>query len=301
MSDLFSKLSTNIDQIKESAEKKAGRKEDLRFLPHFALDKEGKQSIVVRFLPVNDKGDIFFDYGIHSVKAKGVDNISCAYTSSGDTCVVCGKSWDAHEAGDKVTNGIYQRKDKIMAQVVVVSSDIDIPVAEDGNMVKLWHVPFAVRDEVLKSIANGVVSDVLATNFVIKKAINMKNKQTHYKNSFFNANLATDIPPEFIKSYNDGVSKLYEIEKEILPPSTAEDMVEWLAKAEASETPADTIIKKPTSGMDMEALLGTKTKAEKPADEEVVTGTVVQEEPSEISTGTKASSDDLLALLEQRG
>ncbi len=296
----FNQLSTSLDRIKQSAEKASsgGKKDDPRFLNYYNLADED-QSIVVRFLPVNESGDIFLDYHIHQHKDRSIPTVACAYRSSNQDCPVCSAGWDAYQAGDKTTSMMLKSQEKILAQVVVVHSDIPIAVSDDGNMVKLMHVPFAIRDEVLKQINNGLITgDLMEVDFVIKRAIG-KNKQPHYKNSFFKPNGGYSIPQEFIDSFDAGNSYLYDMTKEVPAATTTADMQEWLDKVNSlgngdqggSTSPKSSlssIVKNASAPADDTP----KTEAPAPAADEAVDVTA--------KTSSSTSSSELLDLLNNR-
>lgn len=293
----FDKLTTNIETIKASQEKKSGGggKKDPRFLNYFELDIDKNQSMTVRFLPINDKGDVFHDYSIHSHPSRDVKNIQCSYTSSGDNCPVCSKSYAGYQAGDKATQKLWNKNEKTLAQVVVVQSDIDIDVAPDGNLIKLMYVPYGIKKEILKAIDNGIITNVSASNFVIKKAMGNGNRP-HYDNSFYKPNDTAEIPQEFHDSYNADQSYIYDITKEAPPVTTTADMQAWLDVAELQTVSASTTVSKPTPSQDMDAILKAAeagTKNSEPATKSV--------EPEVVVTpASKTNSDDLLAMLNNR-
>ena len=296
----FDKLSTSIESTKSSQEKKGGgSKKDPRFLNYFELDAEKNQSIMVRFLPISDKGEIFFDYSIHSHSSRDVKNIQCSYTSSRDSCPVCAKSYAAYQAGDKEAQKLWNSNEKTLAQVVVVKSDIDIDVAPDGNMIKLMHVPYGIKKEIMKAIDNGIVDNLSASNFVIKKAIG-KNGYANYDNSFYNANSKEDIPQEFHDSYNSDQSYIYDITKEAPPATTTAEMQEWLDVAEVATVGKSTVVTKPTPAQDMDQIMKQAAAGTGASQPDTTTTAVVEEVTTVPTPASKTNSDDLLAMLNNR-
>lgn len=298
---ILDKLKANVERVKEQElENKKGSKTDLRFLNYYDLDTNKDQSIVVRFLPINEFGDVFETYTVHTSNIRGANTIRCCYESSGESCPVCTKSYEAYQNGDKEVHSRYNKSSKIVAQVVVVDSDIPVNQAEDGNMVKLMYVPHGIAKEVKKAVNNGLVTDITGTNFVIKRSMG-SNKRANYDDSFFNPGLQLQVPEEFEKSFIDGISYIYDMSEIVPKPSTTEECQEWLDKVDSlyakrlnesdSSGSAQTTS---TNENDILAALGgnSGSATTKPVDE--------KSDDKEPASETVDGSDDLLALLNRR-
>lgn len=232
-------IKVNADAVRkrmmEQEEKKSGggnKNNDTRFLNYYDLDFN--QTITVRLLPASEDGDMFLKYSSHGSGLKGirgVKNARCSYESTGESCPVCARSYDAYQAGDKAESTKWRGKDTFVAQCIVVDQDIDVPDNEDGNLVKMLYLPFNMKEVIKEAIINGLVDDPTQRDFVIKKT---KNQGGHpdYGKSFFR-NTDSPLPEGFEEALDSGNVWLYDLNKVVIPaPTTTQDMKEWMEHAD---------------------------------------------------------------------
>lgn len=214
-------------KMEEQAEKKSGsKKKDPRFLNYYDLPENG--TMEVRFLPANDDGELYVNWKQHGGNIRGVKNIRCSYESNGESCPVCQHSWELYEAGDKENNKKWIADEKFLAQVLVERSDIEIPVAEDGNPIKIMYLPVKIKDKLYDDITNGIVDDPSERTFVIKKTKNAGGFPA-YEKSFFKGK-DTPLSDEILDSLEGHT--LYDLTEEVPAATTSAEMEEWFAEAQ---------------------------------------------------------------------
>ena len=147
MKKLNLKLKTSLKSVIENEEKSAGSsKKDPRYLNYFEM-KEG-QRMEVLFLPCASGESSWATDHVHGPRAKvgqqrirGVAPIACSRMMSGEKCVICDEMFAKYQAGDKEAGNRLQVTERTTAQVLVISSDIEVLYPEDGNVVKFFNVP----------------------------------------------------------------------------------------------------------------------------------------------------------------
>lgn len=218
------------ERMAKQEEQKSGggkKKKDPRFLNYYELPENG--TIHVRFLPATPDGDPWVSWKQHGSKLKGTQAIRCSYESTGDSCPVCQHSWELYEAGDKENNKLWIGDEKFLAQVIVESSDIEIPVAEDGNPIKIMYLPVKIKETIFDAIMNGIVEDPLDRVFVIKKTKNAGGFAS-YEKSFFKGK-DTPVPEEVLDVIEEGQYEPYDLTQEVPKATTEDDMLEWFEEA----------------------------------------------------------------------
>ena len=215
---------------KKSEAKKSGKGGDKRFLNYFDL-KEGEK-MTIRLLPDGgNSGEYWLEYATHggNLKLRGLDSISCAYTSSGENCPACAHSFDYHNDGDKEQAQRWRSKETHIGQCMVVDAPMEINETEDGNPIKLVYLPFSIVEEIQEAIMEGKIGEIMDHEFTIKKTIG-KNGFAQYNKSYFNTTedpLADDI----LKMFDDGKLNLFDLSEELPAPTSTEEVDEWLEKA----------------------------------------------------------------------
>ena len=218
-----------LKQADDKANKGKGAKKDLRFLNYYDL-KYG-ETITIRLLPDAESEELWLDYSTHgsNLKNRAIKPISCVWDMQGESCPACGHSYSFHEQGDKKEAARWRSKESSVGQCVVVDSPIEIAQAEDGNLVKLIHIPYGIREYIKECVINQTVPDPTAVNLVIKKTENA-GKQATYNKTYFNIN-DDAFPEEVLSSFEVDESYLYDLSKELPPSSTAAEVQTWLDAA----------------------------------------------------------------------
>lgn len=223
--------------IRKKAEEKAANKgkkgKDLRFLNYYDMQEGDK--LTVRFLPDPESGEYWLEYATHgpNLKLRGLDAVSCSYTSSGEDCPACSYSFEFHNDGDKTQAQRWRRKETYIGQVLVTDQNpcIEINEPEDGNQVKLIYIPWGVIDNIQEAIMEGRIGEIIDHDFVIKKTTN-KGGQANYDKSYFKEteDILDDEILELFEDDDSGVY-LFDLGKELPAPSTTDEVDEWLEKA----------------------------------------------------------------------
>lgn len=276
-----------LKEEEEEKKKRRGGKSDKRFLNYFDLGDD--QTMTVRFLPDASGEDIFVSYSEHGKELwdKGVkERISCASTSMGEKCPACSYSYQLYQSGDKDGAKDWRRKESFLSQVLVIESPIEINQSEDGNIVKLFNMPFAIKEIIVESILNQIIDDPTAHDFVIKKTKN-KGGFAEYGKSFFKPK-TTDLPAN-VEAMLDKVT-LFNLSELVPAPASAAQVQEWLSAAQ------QIVDKKETNGTLATPASTTQQeeakKEEKPKQQEEVKAQEPAKKPS--------SAADLLARLNSR-
>lgn len=225
------KLNTGIRERLLKQQEESGGKNDPLYLNYFDLEIGQQMEIL---LLADDSGELFYEYSTHAVKRVGTKTIQCCYAASRVPCAPCQYGFSLYQDGNKDDSQQWRKKNHMLAQCIVLKSPIDIPETEDGNMVKLIHVPFAISEMIKDGMINGTVSDPTQKVLVIKKTKKNANSQyAAYDKSFFK-NESPELPAEFIEAYDAGLIVARNL-KEHLPPVASEDeLKEWLATALAA-------------------------------------------------------------------
>lgn len=231
---------TNVNALKDKFIKeskdggKSGKGNDKRFLNYFDMKTGDKMTI--RLLPDgNDSGEYWYEYSTHGSKLKirGLESISCAYTSSGEECPACQKFFDLYEDGDKEEAKRWGKKQTFLGQCLVVDSPVEVNESDDGNPVKLVYLPFGIIEIIKEAIIEGHIDDPLDYDFVIKKTEN-NGGYAEYSKSYFDRD-KNPLPDEILEAFESGEYVLHDLSKEAPEPSTTEQVEEWLEKAEEKD------------------------------------------------------------------
>ena len=220
------------DKIMKNEEEKKSKKGggDPRFLNYFDLPENGKMTI--RLLPdAGDTGEYWAEYKVHGggLKLRGVDNINCAYSSSGDDCPVCSHAWDFHNEGDKDEASRWRSNDKHLAQCIVMDSAVEVNETDDGNPIKLIHLPYKVYEILKEAVIEEQVGEIMDTDFIIKRTVG-KNGRASYDKSYF-AKSEDPLNDEILDAFESGDLVLFDLFAEAPDATTTEDMDKWLTHA----------------------------------------------------------------------
>lgn len=217
--------------LKHDEEKKSKKgKGDKRYLNYFDLDFDEKMTI--RLLPDGgDSGEYWMEYNIHGggLNLRGLDNIMCSYTSSGEDCPVCTHSYSIFSGGDKTEAGRWRSNNKFLAQCIVIDSPFEVNDTEESNPVKLVNLPYKVYEILREAIIEDQVGEIMDCDFVIKRTKN-SGGQAAYDKSFF-VKKEEPLDDDIIDAFDSGELVLFDLAKEIPKATTTEDMDEWLDKA----------------------------------------------------------------------
>lgn len=245
--NLKTKVKQNLKKDIEN-DKKSNNKNDGRILNYFDL-KEGEKMTILFVPDVN--GEFWSRFSKHGPQVKiknakgqatsvrGIGSINCSYKSSGEDCPACIKGFDLF-AEAKETNSKelkeegkkWMPRDYTLVSCIVLESPVDIATDETKNEVKLFYLPYAIEETIKESIEEGIIDEdaLCTTPFIIKKTEG-KGGNASYANSYFGRKQVTDEDLEFLE---DLVVEQYDYSNLDLipPPSTSEDVQEWLDKAE---------------------------------------------------------------------
>jgi len=224
--------------LKDDEEKKSKKGGgDKRFLNYFDLKENGKMTI--RLLPdAGDTGEYWSEYEIHGggLKLRGLDNINCSYSSSGEDCPVCQHSWGYHNDGNKEEAKRWRSNSKHLAQCIVMDSPIEVNETDDGNPIKLINLPYAVYEILKEAVIEQQVDEIMDTDFIIKRTIG-SNGYPAYDKSYF-ARKEEPLSDEIFEAFDSGELVLFDLFAESPDVTTTEDMDKWLDKAIEVDTKA---------------------------------------------------------------
>lgn len=219
----------NKEKFKKRLSEKGSHKEDPRFLNYFDLPYN--KTIRIRFL-VNEKGELYTEWASHgpNLRKPGIKPARCLHDATGETCPACSHAFALREDKDEAGFNKWKRKNYVLAQVLVLDAPIDINEAEDGNPVKLFRVPFGIKDIIDAAIDTDEVEDPTEVDFVIKKR--KKGDNANYDASYFvEEEDSMEIPDEVFDMFDSGDAYLYDLSKEVHPEIDADEMSDWLADA----------------------------------------------------------------------
>jgi len=236
------KLKSNI---KESIENEGSKKNDKRLLNYYDLKENEKMTIL--FVP-DKNGELWTHYKKHgpNLNLPDAGDVNCSYSSSGEKCPACQHGFDylnlAKETGDESYKEEAKRwfaKEYRLISCVVLESPMEINEAEDGNQVKLMHLPYAIEKIIKENVVEGLISEeqITTTPFIIKKTLNKYNK-ADYSSSYF---AREEVSDEILDYFEDLKVEPYDYSTlDMIPkPSTAEEVREWLEKAIEIDEKAD--------------------------------------------------------------
>lgn len=235
------------DLRKQEEEKNSGgaRKDDPTILNYYGLDFG--EEMTIRFLPADADGTKpYLSYSLHGPNMKGQDvdqndplrkvkNMRCAWDEK-VPCEACGKSWEFHNAGRKDEAKMWRSKEYFVAQCIVIDSPIEIPDTEDGNPVKVFYLPWAIKEKLFDAIRDGIVEDPMDRDFIIRKTKNQGNRACYDKSYF----VGKDSPlPDWVEAaIDEGVIEPRVLEDLIPDLPTTEETQEWVEVAEGLEAQA---------------------------------------------------------------
>jgi hypothetical protein len=222
--------------LKESVQKEDAGGKDPRILPYYNM-KTGDKLKVLIVPDVN--GEPWANYSLHgpNLKVKGIQAIRCPYKAGAGDCPICSKGFDLLDE-DKAEAKRRFAKDYALASVIVLETPIEIPESDDGNVIKLWHMPYAVQAMIKEQIKEGQITNetLTTTPLVIKKTEN-KGGNASYEHSFFDRETLDEeeldelLEDEVVEQFD--YSKLDDVIKPIVDE---EELEEWLVKAEEKDS-----------------------------------------------------------------
>lgn len=223
------KLAENLrEKLIKRNDEKSRKGNDPRFLNYFDMN-EGQEMHVLLLPDGGDSGELFMEYENHGGGIRGVRTINCSYVSNGEDCVVCDRSWNLHSSGDKEGANQFRRREHAIAQCVVLKSPVEVPMAEDGNIVKLINLPFKVKETIVNSVVDEIIEDPTAHVLVIKKTKNAGGRASYDRSHFKPQPVGEDdIPTEVVTAIENGNLNPFNLADEIPDATTSADMVEWL-------------------------------------------------------------------------
>lgn len=216
--------------LKDREEQEAGSGNDSRVLNYFDLDY-GQQIEVL--LVADEAGELFYEYSSHNApRGTNVKGSNCSYTSSREPCCVCEYGWDIYtRTSDQDLSGKWRRKNHILGQVLPLNmpKGFSVPESEDGNLVKLFYMPWGIKELIVDSLINQTISDPTEHVLVIKKTKNQGGKPAYNKSYFKVEKVVLD--PVYEEAYANGLIKPYNLKAELPAPTTSQDMETWLRAA----------------------------------------------------------------------
>jgi hypothetical protein len=232
----FSSNQSFKDKLKQKFENEdsgsggGNRGPDLRFLNHYDLPENGKMHVLL--LP-DSEGEYVSEYTNHGggmPRDLRAGTINCSYHSNGESCPACAISWEAHQNNDIKTRNMWGKSTHIIAQCIVLSSDVEINQPEDDdNLVRLFRMPVAIYKRMKNDILEGLIEEPNMHELVIKKTKNGQNN--NYDQSYFIQKEVT-VPDEIIEAYEQGLVRPYDFNDlvgDVIPkPTTAEEVQEWV-------------------------------------------------------------------------
>jgi hypothetical protein len=241
MSITNNKLKSNLRERllaeQEKAKQKKTSKSDPRYLNYY--DMEEGQTMEVLLVPDGaDSGELFMSYTNHKPgKRAGIGTMVCSYVSSGESCPACLRGWEAKQAGDEEENKKWGKSNHFVGQVIPLKLPDGFVLNEspDGNIVKLFNIPFKVKELIEESIINETISDPTEHVLVIKKTLN-QGKRPAYDKSYFKTKTysESDIPDNVLEAIEEGRMVPYSLADEIPAPTTTAQVQEWFDKVMAT-------------------------------------------------------------------
>ncbi len=226
------KINENLREklLKDREEQEAGSNNDARVLNYFDL-QYGEQIEVL--LVADDAGELFYEYSSHTApRGSNVRGINCSFSSSREPCCVCDYGWELYQrTNNKDLSGKWRRKNHILGQVLPLNfpKTLSIPESEDGNLVKLFYMPWGIKELIVDSLINQTISDPTEHVLVIKKTKNQGGKPAYNKSYFKTEKVVLD--PVYEELYANGQIKPYNLKAELPAPTTSQDMETWLRTA----------------------------------------------------------------------
>lgn len=218
------------EKLIKQTEKKT-KSNDPRFLNYYDLE-DGQEMEVL--LLADPNGELIVSYKTHGdgLKVRGAGKINCSYSSSGEACPACMRSFEFWDAGDEENNKKWRAREHHIAQVVVLKSPVEVPDSPDGNVVKLFNMPFRIKEMITDGMLNGTVPDPTEQVLVIKRTKN-KGGFANYDKSFFRPGSAAEhIPEDVVAAAENGNLKTFDLSLEVPAATTGAEVQAWLDKAD---------------------------------------------------------------------
>lgn len=230
------KLKSDLKKTVESGNKKG----DSRYLNYFDLKKDEK--MVILLLP-DVNGELWTEYRNHgpNLGVRGVGSMRCIHEATGETCPMCQQGFEAldlfKETGDEEYKKLAKKwfaRDYTIMSCLVLESPFEVSESPDHNEVKLFSVPYAIKNKIKQAVIEGEIDEDLLfqTPFVIKKTENTGGFAS-YEHSYFRRQLLNDDETEY---FEDRVVEQFDYQNlDALPPiPTLEEVSKWIEKAAAA-------------------------------------------------------------------
>jgi hypothetical protein len=225
---------------KEEESRSGGRKKDARILPYY--DMKFGEKVKVLIVP-DENGNLWHRYSSHgpNMKISGLSAISCRRNNDHEECPICQRGFDLlQESKDRNDPALKEEakrwfpKDTTIMSVIVLEAPFEVPIADDGNEVKLMYVPYAIEALIKNALAEGQIDEdsILTTPLWVKKSIKKGTKDTpDYSSSYFD--YRSQVSDDELAAFEDSVVEPYNYENlDLVPDSVSlEDAEEWLEEA----------------------------------------------------------------------
>lgn len=226
-----------LERSIERDSKGSASKDKPEVLPYYKLDFNEKMEVA--FIPYED-GDLFKHFKRHggNLGVSGVGSVDCIWHSRGESCPACAKGYTYVENGKGTPmSKKWMAKDTFVAQVVVLSAPFDIEPLEDGNEVRLFYMPFAVKEKIIEAFQEGIIEDPTQHTFVIKKT-KSAGGEASYQNSYF---IQQPISDDVIAAFEGAKVEVLDLEALEVAPKyvTAPEIEDWIVKVEAAMSGGD--------------------------------------------------------------
>jgi len=220
-------------------ESNGANKKDLRILNYYDLKDGEKMKILL--VPSAESGDLYTKWKSHgpNLHLNGLKPIRSADEATGQNCPIMQYGYSILNEGREDGNDYEAFKeeakkwfprDYTLAQCIVLETPVEINEAEDGNIVKLFYMPYAIEEKIREAVLEGIVDeeDLCMHPIIIK---NTKNgKYNGYKNSYISPKQVDDDTLDALEDFNIDPFELSEVD--LVPPvPTYEEAEKWLEDA----------------------------------------------------------------------
>lgn len=237
MSSLKNKLKIKTGIKKQIEKENSGNKQDMRILNYF--DLKDNERMRVLFVPSEGDGSLYYKWKMHGPRLgiRGLKPIRCMdEANNGQDCPMCQQAFSLLNEGKEDGNDYetYKEeakkwfpKDYTLSQCVVLDSPMEINEDDEGNIVKLFYMPWSVEEKIREGILEGVVEEenICYQPFVIKNT--KSGKFNNYKNSYFVPKLIDD---DMLDALDDFVAKPFDLPSVdiVADVPTQEEAEKWL-------------------------------------------------------------------------
>lgn len=313
MSNMKSKLKMKAGIKKKfENESNGNNKKDMRILNYYDL-KEGEKMKVL-LVPSAETGELYTKWKSHgpNLQINGVRPIRSPDEASGQKCPIMQYGYSLLEEGRKDGNDYEAYKeeakkwfprDYTLAQCIVIETPVEINETDDGNIVKLFYMPYAIEEKIREAVLEGIIDeeDLCMHPLIIKN--NKNGKYNSYKNSYISPKQIDDETLEALEDFTIEPHELSQVD--LVPPvPTYEEAEEWLndalkkyySDADDSEEPEPP---KKSANSVQDRLNSKKTAPKQEASEESDDSVAEQESDDSKESSGESSSAGANALRER--